>query len=81
MKPSMCGVTIIWCVKPIDLSVGDIVVYSARHRNMCHRIVGISDGVYSIKGDNAPEVDVVSLSKIAYKVDSFKNLFTRNNWR
>jgi signal peptidase I len=79
MKPAMQGATIVWCVKPKDLKVGDIVVYSARHKSMCHRIIGINQGDYSIKGDNAPEVDVVSFSKISYKVDSFRNLLASCN--
>lgn len=78
MKPTMNGATIIWCVKPQNLSVGDIVLYSRRGQmgGLCHRIIGIdADENYLIKGDNAPEIDVVPLSKIQYKVDSFRNIF------
>lgn len=78
MKPTMNGVTIIWCIKPQNLSVGDIVVYNRKGKmgSLCHRIIAKdADDNYLIKGDNAPEIDSVPLSSILFKVDSFKKIF------
>lgn len=80
MKPAMTGATIIWCVKPEHLEEGDIVVYSRKGKlgGLCHRIIGKdTEGNYLIKGDNAPEIDTVPLSRIAYRVYNYKNLFTK----
>ena len=78
MKPTMKGLTIVWCIKQFHLAIGDIVLFSRKGKmgGLCHRIIGINeDGTYLIKGDNAPEVDVVSSKNIFYKVDSYRNLF------
>jgi hypothetical protein len=78
MKPTMHGITIVWCVKPDNLAVGNIVLYSRKGKlgGLCHRIIGKDEqGNYLIKGDNAPEIDVVQLKSIFYKVASYHNIF------
>jgi hypothetical protein len=78
MKPTMHGITIVWCTKPENLAVGDIVLYSRKNKlgGLCHRIIDKDEqGNYLIKGDNAPEIDSVPLKSIFYKVDSYRNLF------
>lgn len=69
---------LVWVVKPKDLAVGDIVIYSRQGKSAgyCHRIIGQDEkGNYLIKGDNDPQTDVVTPAKIHYKVDSWKNIF------
>ena len=78
MKPSMHGLTLCWCINPENLAVGDIVIFSRKNKlgGLCHRIIGKdTEGNYLIKGDNAPETDVVSPKNVLYKVESYRNLF------
>jgi hypothetical protein len=81
MKPTMSGVGWVW-MEPFEyLCVGDIVCFKREHKlgKLIHRIIDIDAlGIVYIKGDNAPEVDCVSLSNIYFKVTKHKNLFSTN---
>jgi signal peptidase I len=44
---------IILVVAPENLNVGDVIVFDAEQRNpIIHRIINISNGVYTTKGDH-----------------------------
>lgn len=72
MKPAIQGLTL--CLvdtKPPFVAVGDIVTFN-RARSFAliqHRIIGINRcGVLFAKGDNAPEIDVIQLEDIVFKL-------------
>ena len=59
------------------VSLGDIIVY---HEVSCgclvaHRVVAISNGIYSTKGDNAPEIETVHASDVVGKVVDVVNRY------
>lgn len=77
MKPTMGFVNLVKLEKFEYISVGDIVCFKRKNSSiqLIHRVINIdsSGGVY-IKGDNAWEVDYVSLNDIYSKVISFKKI-------
>ena len=77
MLPSMGRVNFVW-LEPFDfITVGDVVCFTRKNKigRLIHRVIDIdAQGKVYIKGDNAPEVDCVSLSEIFSKVAKFRKL-------
>lgn len=78
MKPSMGTITICYGEwRPNVVSIGDVVAFTLRkkHFKVMHRIIGITPaGNVLIKGDNAKEIDCVTLEDICFKLTRFRNL-------
>jgi hypothetical protein len=78
MKPTMSRIGYVWMEDFVYLCVGDIVCFKRKNKlgKLIHRIINIdAKGMVYIKGDNATEVDCVSLSDIYFKVIRHKNLW------
>ena len=62
-------------IRPIGrserLNVGDVVLYQAQGRHVLHRIVGVHDGWYAIRGDNCLPTERVSGEQILGRLDEF----------
>lgn len=70
MKPTMNYVGIVYGTKPEKYSVGDIVGFYRKSRFFLnvHRVIKIEGNMVYIKGDNAPEIDVVPIKQVLFKV-------------
>lgn len=81
MKPTMGIVNFVWGSKPESVAVGDVIGFYRKNRwwgerRIIHRVIDIdSNGNIYIKGDNSPEVDCVTLSKIFFKLEGFKKIW------
>lgn len=82
MKPTMGYANWVWGEQnPAFVAVGDVVGFTRKSwfwgtQRIIHRIIKIdNDGTIHIKGDNAPEIDCVSINKVFFKMQGFKKIF------
>lgn len=79
MKPTMGYVNWVWGEENPDVvNVGDVVGFYRKCRfgdkRIVHRVIKIENGIFHIKGDNAPEIDRVPITKIFFKLEGFKKI-------
>ena len=62
-------------IRPIGrderLSVGDVALYEAQGRYVLHRVVGVHDDWYAIRGDNCLPTERVSGERILGRLEEF----------
>ena len=80
MKPAMGYVNFVYGeATPGIVAVGDVVGFYRKGKfgasRILHRVINIDGaGFIYIKGDNAPEVDCVTLSKVFFRVERFRKI-------